>query len=117
MQHYQRPGIVVLKGEEAIEVLEEYINELREGKAEELTANQTEAMIKLATGLISAIDEETTILEPPKQSQLVPKLKNLIIKHILQEPKEPSSPVLPESPDSNTRVAHYHPPPITQQIR
>ncbi len=114
MQYWQHPEIVVLKGEEAIEVLEEYINELREGKAEELTPNQTNIMIKLAKSLISAIDEETTILETAKHSALVPKLKNAITKHILQEP---SDPILPKLPDSNTRVTYYHPPPMTQQIR
>ncbi len=77
MQHFKRPEIMVLKGEEAITVLNEYIFELEEQRQEELTQEQAKAMIKLAKGLISIIQAETQTQHKAKET-LLPRIKSAI---------------------------------------
>lgn len=59
MEHIKIPQIPVLRGEKAIEALHDFINELEEQRGKELTEKQADAMVKLATGLISTIETET----------------------------------------------------------
>lgn len=59
MQPIEIPKFPRLRGEKAIKVLYDFINELEEQRRKELTDKQTTALIKLAKGLISSIETET----------------------------------------------------------
>jgi len=59
MQPIEIPKFPILRGEEAIEALYDFINELKEGRGKELTDKQTNALVKLAEELISSIEAET----------------------------------------------------------
>jgi hypothetical protein len=81
MQPLKIPELPILRGEEAINALHEYIRELEEQKNEELTEKQTKALIKLAQELISAIETETHSAredEKIKSPSLVAQLKKTI---------------------------------------
>ncbi|UCD97089.1 MAG: hypothetical protein JSV35_03305 [Candidatus Bathyarchaeota archaeon] len=77
MQRLKRPETYVLRGKEAIGALEAYVTELKTNKPDELTETQTDAMVALAEGLISAIDEEAS-WEGHKHSSLLPKIKQAV---------------------------------------
>ncbi len=47
-----------LRGEEAIEVLYDFVDELEEQRGNELTEKQIQALTKFARGLISSIETE-----------------------------------------------------------
>jgi len=100
MEYCQRPKIRVLQGTSAIEALKRYVEELEENTPEELTEAQTEAMIKLTKGLISAIQDETTVLDTVRQSRLLGRVKGAI-KNVSQIFPEPAEPFLREPPVSN----------------
>ena len=70
MQCIEIPEFSTLRGEEAIRALHEYIRELEEQKSEELTKKQTEALIKFAQGLISAIETEPRSVTAEKKIKL-----------------------------------------------
>jgi hypothetical protein len=92
-RHPKRPEIIVLKGEEALEVLTRYVEELREGQAKELTEKQIETMTKLANSLISTIKSEAASHKSTlKNSQRIHKRSAL--------DKEPPSLASPPPPDS-----------------
>jgi chromatin remodeling complex protein RSC6 len=85
MQYIEVPELPTLRGEEAIKALYEYIRELEEQKSEELTKKQTKALIKLAQGLISAIEKETRSAAAKKKiksPRLVTQLKKTILRRI-----------------------------------
>ncbi|UCE95842.1 MAG: hypothetical protein JSV51_09100 [Candidatus Bathyarchaeota archaeon] len=115
MQYYERPQINVLKGEEAVEVLNDYINELRENKPDELTKNQTTTMIKLAEGLIQAIEsDQSTEGSRLKIPQVLSTLSSAITTNIAKILKEPS----PPSPSHQISSQNHHlPPPPNEHIR
>lgn len=52
----ETPNVEVLDGPRAIEALGEYIDELEARRGEDLTTRQTDAMIRLASALISSIE-------------------------------------------------------------
>jgi hypothetical protein len=56
MQPIEIPEFEILRGEKAIDALYVFINELEEQRDKELTDKQTNALIKLANGLISSIE-------------------------------------------------------------
>lgn len=58
MKSLEARNFEVLNGEKAIEALSDYIEELEERRGKDLTEKQTDAMIKLAKGLISSIKSE-----------------------------------------------------------
>ena len=58
MQPVEIPEFPRLRGEEAIEALQNLIRELQEQRGKELTDKQTNALIKFSLGLISSIEEE-----------------------------------------------------------
>ena len=60
MQPLLIPEFPKLSGEEAIEVLQDFIRELEEQRGVELTTKQTNALTKFSLGLISSIEEENT---------------------------------------------------------
>jgi len=59
MQPIEIPKFPILRGEEAIETLYDFIDELKERRGKELTDKQTNALVKVAEGLISSIEAET----------------------------------------------------------
>ena len=82
MQTIEIPEFPTLCGEEAVKALYEYVRELEEQKNEELTEKQTEALIKLALGLIAAIETETRSAAADKKIKslgLVKRLEKTII--------------------------------------
>jgi hypothetical protein len=116
MQYYERPEIYVLKGEEAIEALNNYVEELKEKTPEELTKKQAKVMIKLAKGLIQTIENEPS---PQQITQDIPQLFNKLRKTItdnlsklLQEPSPPTSP-----PQIISPLIHHLSPPNKQKIQ
>jgi len=58
MQLIEIPQFPTLRGQDAIEALNEIIKELEEQKGKELTEKQAKALIKFANGLISSIEAE-----------------------------------------------------------
>jgi len=58
MQPVEIPEFPRLRGEEAIEALQDFIRELEEQRGKELTDKQTTALTKLSLGLISSIEAE-----------------------------------------------------------
>jgi len=59
MQLIEIPEFPILRGEKAIKVLHDFIDELQEQRGKELTEKQTAALIRFARGLISSIEAET----------------------------------------------------------
>lgn len=107
MQYFEKPEVHVLRGEDAIRVLDEYIGQMRENPPKELTERQAKAMIKLAKGLISVIDEETTAWETAKHSHLMPTIKTAFercISRILQQSSETH---FSEDADPHREFYHY----------
>jgi hypothetical protein len=86
MQYYDRPEILTLKGDEAAEALREYLRELQGHQPEELTERQTEAMIRITKGLISAIEAETPASGAQRQHHFLSRLTNLVPQLILRFP-------------------------------
>jgi chromatin remodeling complex protein RSC6 len=85
MQYIEIPEFPTHRGKDAIKALYEYIRELKEQRSEELTKKQTKALIKLAQGLISAIETETRSAAAKKKIKsphLVAQLKKAILKHL-----------------------------------
>lgn len=58
MRYIEIPEFLVLRGEKAVKALCDFISELEEQRGKELTEKQTDALIKLARGLISSIEAE-----------------------------------------------------------
>ncbi len=116
MHYCDRPQIVVLKGEEAVEGLTNYIRELRENKPEELTEGQTEVMIKLAEGLIQAIKNEPSTTEKKLEiHRLFNRLTSAMstsLSKLLQEPSPPTSPT-----QTISSLNHHLLPPKKQQFQ
>ena len=116
MQPYYKPEILVLKGEDAIQVLNEYVKELEEGQAEELTKKQARAMVKLAKGFIKSIEAEARTHEPVRNTNLLLKLRETVRKYVPQTLQEPTQPIR-SSKVLSSRTLHYHPPPMTRQFK
>lgn len=58
MQSVKIPSFQRLRGEEAVKALNEFIAELEEQRGKELTDKQTNALIKLAKGLMKSVKTE-----------------------------------------------------------
>lgn len=73
MQYLNIPTFQSLRGEEAINALNEYIKELEDQKPVELTEKQVNVLMKFAKGLISSIESEAskTPVENVKQGLCV----------------------------------------------
>jgi hypothetical protein len=85
MQYIEIPEFPTLRGGEAKRALYEYIRELKEQKSKELTEKQTKALIKLAQGLIFAIESESCSAAAEKKigsPHLVTQLKKTILRCI-----------------------------------
>jgi hypothetical protein len=85
MQFIEIPEFPILRGEEAVKALNEFIIELKEQRGKELTAKQTKALIKLAKGLIHSIETETrasTSGKNIKRKGFATQLKKAIMRHI-----------------------------------
>jgi hypothetical protein len=82
MQPIEIPEFEILRGEKAIEALYVFINELEVQRGEELTDKQTNALIKLADGLISFIETETPLDTSSEETDFLRHLKETAIKCI-----------------------------------
>lgn len=82
MQHIEVPEFAVLRGEEAIEVLYGFIGELEEQRGQTLTDKQTDALIKLARGLIFSIEIEMLSNPPNEEKRFMNQLKQTIMKRV-----------------------------------
>jgi hypothetical protein len=69
MRYLEIPKFPVLRGEKAVRALYDFISELEEQRAEELTEKQTVALINLAKGLISSIEAEKLATTSYKESK------------------------------------------------
>ena len=58
MRYVEIPQFPVLRGEQAVNALQDYIAELKGQENSELTEKQVAALVKLARGLISSIEAE-----------------------------------------------------------
>jgi hypothetical protein len=61
------PEFPVLRGQEAIDALNEIVKELKEHKDKELTVKQAKALTKFANGLILSIQAEMSSEAPTKK--------------------------------------------------
>jgi hypothetical protein len=59
MSFIEIPELVSLRGDKAIEALQELIREFQQQKGKELTEKQAEALVKIANQLIWSIKAET----------------------------------------------------------
>lgn len=116
MQPYYKPKTIVLKGEDAIQALNNYVKEVEEGQAEELTKKQARAMVKVAKGLISAINADARTQKPVRNASLLLKLKETVIKHVSQTFSESAQSILTEKVLSYRKL-HYHPPSMPSQFK
>lgn len=82
MQPIEIPEFPRLRGEEAIEALYDFVNELEEQRGKELTEKQTTALIKFAWGLLSSIEAEKRLDTSNKETPFVTLLKRTIMKYI-----------------------------------
>lgn len=110
MEYLEKPEVVVLKGKEAIETLNNYICELKQGSAEELTEEQAKAMIKIANGLIQSIRNGSCGQDGAGKAFL-PKLRETAKKLISGEPAHEFLHSQVGSP-----VGVYHQPTNSRQI-
>ena len=82
MQFIEIPEFEILRGEKAIEALYVFINELEGQRGKELTDKQTNALIKMAKGLISSIETETQLDTSSEETDLLRHLKETTMKCI-----------------------------------
>lgn len=82
MQLIEIPEFVILRGEEAIEALSGFIDELEQQRGQTLTDKQTDALIKLARGLISSIETEMSSNPPKEEKRFANQLKQTITKRV-----------------------------------
>lgn len=103
MQELQVPKSHLLQGKEAITALNEYIGELEQYTGEDLTRTQTAALIKLAKGLISSIENETTADEQVKEPSLVAQVR-WTLSRLLQHSSEDLSTIRLNGRASDTTI-------------
>lgn len=92
MQYIMMPEFPRLSGEEAIEALFDFVDELEEQRRETLTDKQTTALIKLSWGLISSIEAEKRRATCPralkeqrcKETRFVTRFKKTVMEYISQ---------------------------------
>jgi len=82
MQSVMFPEFPRLQGEEAIEALHYFIEELNSKENKELTKKQTKTLTKVAKGIIASI--EATKNEEPQIEKMgyASKIRNLIVRHV-----------------------------------
>lgn len=82
MEPIEIPEFPKLRGEEAIEALYDFVDELEDQRGKELTDKQTTALIKFAWGLISSIEAEKQVGTSDKETSFVAQFKRTIMKYI-----------------------------------
>ena len=85
MQSIEVPKLRRLHGEKAVEALYSFVDELKEQRGEEFTDEQTKALIKFASGLISSIEGEKRLVTSEKdikEMALVNQLRKTIMRYI-----------------------------------
>jgi len=63
------PEVPELRGESAVKALSDVVTELKAQKGRQLTAQQAEALIKIAEGMISSIQVEKEKGKPEKKAR------------------------------------------------
>jgi hypothetical protein len=104
MQALELPKSQILQGNEAIDALNEYISELHQYNGEDLTKTQTNALIKLAKGLISTIENETSSADRMKEPNLMTQVR-WTLSRLLQHSSEDLSSTSPNGRASDTSIA------------
>lgn len=87
MAYIEIPETHRTSGKEAIQSINEYINELQQQTNKELTRKQKSAMIKFARGLITSIETEMQKKAAHKRTRKTPIMKQIretILKGILE---------------------------------
>ena len=115
MQPYYKPKTLVLKGEDAIQALNNYVKEIEKGQTVELTKKQAKAMVKLAKGLISAIEVDARTQETFRNANLLLKLKETFGKHVSKTLSESAQSILTDKVLFSKKL-HYHSPPMPSQF-
>lgn len=103
MQASQLPKSHILQGNEAINALNEYVSELQQYTGEDLTKTQATALIKLAKGLISTIEDETLSADRMKEPNLVGQVR-WTLSRLLQHSSEDLSNNWPTARSSDTSI-------------
>lgn len=104
MQYFEMPELSVLRGEDAVSALQEYIDELEKNGDENLTESQTKALIRLAKGLISTIEAAPSVCEPKKKPQILTRLKSAITENVQSLIKKATDPVPEEKVASHLDI-------------
>lgn len=81
MAYIEIPEIKRVRGKEALEALNSYIQELEKHGDKTLTEKQTKALIKFAKGLMNSIEAQqvATLRKKSKKSGLIKQLKKALI--------------------------------------
>lgn len=96
----------IMKGSEAIQFLEQFVGEVGEREAGEMTEQQAEIMINVAQVLISTINRERPLLEKLRHTDLIPKLKVAMEKLIQQISAKDEMEVKEQIVDVETEVLY-----------
>ncbi|MCW4052835.1 MAG: hypothetical protein NWE78_06480 [Candidatus Bathyarchaeota archaeon] len=104
MREFEVPKFQVLRGKEAINALSEYISELEQYAGEDLTKTQIAALIKLAEGLISSIENETTIDANVREPGLLAQVRGTVSR-LLKYPSEGVENTRPDEKFRNLGIA------------
>jgi len=116
MQYFEMPELSVLRGEDAVAALQEYIDELKKNRDEDLTESQTKALIRLAKGLISTIEAEPHVCEPKRKPQILTRLRRTITENIQSLIKETTDSVPEEKVVSHLDIYPSPTPPQQHRI-
>ncbi len=76
------PEFPRLQGEEAIEALHNFIEELNSKENKELTKKQTKTLTKLAKGIIASIEAAKTEEPQIEEMGYASKIRNLIVRRV-----------------------------------
>ena len=120
MEYIKRPRFPVLCGEEAINALYNYVDELEEKESPELTERHKAALTKVARALISSLEDEVQTKENVGKfgfSISLDRIKQAILKplrestHNNTEENHADETTFPHDPHPYSQL------PITQQMR
>lgn len=87
MEYIKIPETVRISGNEAIQSLNEYINELEQQTSGELTKKQKSAMIKFTRGLIASIEHEMqhkAARKPTGKVSIMKQIKQAILEGFME---------------------------------
>jgi len=82
MQSVMFPEFPRLQGEEAIEALQNFIEELNSKENKELTKKQTKTLKLVAKGIIASIEASKNEEPQIEEMGYASKIRNLIVRHV-----------------------------------